>query len=409
MHFPKVTIVGPLRLQHIVRTIAIFAVVGVGGASVEPAWGQQAPAGKSVVLVRVEPQTDAFKDANEKLREHIKQMREVVVRYHVSESPAKDKEYKEELRELVMEGSKLHQVWTAAAMAEFREAPNERKPLGDMLFRLLERNVESDRYDQMLELAQLLVDSGYDDPKLNRLMTLTAFASHDFDRFKQFAAKMLDQGDKLSEEYELIYLNIEQVEQAWESELAARKLDAEGEPLPRVLIRTTKGDIEVELYENQAPETVGNFIHLVEQGFYNNHSFYRVLTHFMAQTGCPDGDGRGGPGYFIHNEAKRPDYRMFFTGTLGMALAQHPDTGGSQFFLTFVPTPQLNNSFTAFGRVINGFDALASLNRLDPEKKEEGTPPVTPDEIISIEVLFKRDHPYVPNKIDRSVVKGQTQ
>lgn len=408
MHVPCLSMMRPMR-RHAMFCTAFLALFGGSWGIAERALGQQPPGGNVKVLVRVEPKTDAFKSATDKLREHIKQMREVVVRFHVSESPAKDNEYREKLRELIMEGSELHRAWTAAAIAEYREAPNDRKPLGDMLFRLLERNVESDRYDQMLELAQLLVDTGYDNPNLNRLMTLTAFASHDFDRFKQYAAKMIEQGDELTEEYQLIYLNIAQVEEAWNAELAARESDAKGEPLPRVLIRTTKGDIEVELYENQAPETVGNFINLVEQGFYDNHSFYRALKHFMAQTGCPDGDGRGGPGYFIRNEAKRPDHRTFFTATLGMALAQHPDTGGSQFFITFVPTPQLNNNFTAFGRVINGIDVLASLNRLDPEKKEEGVPPVTPDEIISIEVLFKRDHPYVPNKIDPSEIMGQSQ
>ncbi|MBC7856939.1 MAG: peptidylprolyl isomerase, partial [Pirellulaceae bacterium] len=110
--------------------------------------------------------------------------------------------------------------------------------------------------------------------------------------------------------------------------------------MPRVKMTTTKGVMVIELFENEAPDTVGNFLSLVEKKFYDDKSFHRVLNHFMAQGGDPKGDGTGGPGYQIYCECHKPDYRRHFRGCLSMAHAGR-DTGGSQFFLTFRPTPEL--------------------------------------------------------------------
>ena len=134
--------------------------------------------------------------------------------------------------------------------------------------------------------------------------------------------------------------------------------EAKADDLPRVLLKTSKGDIVLELFENEAPNTVANFIALVEKGFYNGLTFHRVLPNFMAQGGDPTGNGSGGPGYAIACECYRPDARMHFRGSLSMAHAGR-DTGGSQFFLTFLPTRHLNGQHTCFGRVIRGMDVLA--------------------------------------------------
>jgi len=155
----------------------------------------------------------------------------------------------------------------------------------------------------------------------------------------------------------------------------------------------------VELFENEAPETVGNFISLVSSGFYDGLSFHRVLENFMAQGGCPKGDGTGGPGYNIYCECYESNHRNHFRGTLSMAHAGR-DTGGSQFFITFLPTPQLNGRHTAFGRVIEGMDVLSKIQRRDPEKPADAAK--TPDKIEKAEVIRKRDHQYLPNKVRSS-------
>jgi len=150
---------------------------------------------------------------------------------------------------------------------------------------------------------------------------------------------------------------------------------------------------------------VANFIDLVEKGFYNGLTFHRVVARFMAQAGCPKGDGTGGPGYRIRCECYRPEHRLHFRGSLSMAHSG-PHTGGSQFYLTFVPTRHLDGKHTVFGRVIRGMDVLAKLQRRVPRDPLEvkinphrniRIPPA--DKIIEAKVLRKRNHPYVPKVI----------
>ena len=100
--------------------------------------------------------------------------------------------------------------------------------------------------------------------------------------------------------------------------------------------------------------------------------FHRVLPGFMAQGGDPKGTGTGGPGYTIPDECNQPNHRQHFRGSLSMAHTDQPNSGGSQFFLCFVPTSQLDGKYTVFGRVINGFDVLAKLKRIDPETTSNG-------------------------------------
>jgi len=179
-----------------------------------------------------------------------------------------------------------------------------------------------------------------------------------------------------------------------EAEMAVRKAEAEADDLPRVRLSTSVGDVVVELFENEAPNTVANFVSLVEKGYYDGTPFHRVIGGFMAQGGDPTGKGSGGPGYTIACEVDRPDARRHFRGTLSMAHAG-ADTGGSQFFLTFRPTEHLDGKHTVFGRVIDGFDVLPKLARTSDD---QGRPVsgVQPDKIVKAEVLRKRNHPYVP-------------
>jgi cyclophilin family peptidyl-prolyl cis-trans isomerase len=128
--------------------------------------------------------------------------------------------------------------------------------------------------------------------------------------------------------------------------------------------KTEKGDIVVELYADKAPLTVENFVNLAKAGFYDGTTFHRVIGGFMAQGGDPTGTGTGGPGYQFGDEF-HPSLRHDSAGTLSMANAG-PGTNGSQFFLTFGPTPHLDNKHSVFGRVTEGMDVLRSLRERDP-------------------------------------------
>lgn len=132
----------------------------------------------------------------------------------------------------------------------------------------------------------------------------------------------------------------------------------------RATFRTSKGDIEVELFADKVPTTVNNFVFLAREGFYDDTIFHRVINDFMAQGGDPTGTGRGGPGYSFRDEFDK-SLRHNKPGILSMANAG-PNTNGSQFFLTTVPTPWLDDHHTVFGEVVNGMDVLLSIPARDP-------------------------------------------
>ncbi|MGW8249034.1 MAG: peptidylprolyl isomerase, partial [Anaerolineales bacterium] len=128
-------------------------------------------------------------------------------------------------------------------------------------------------------------------------------------------------------------------------------------------IKTEAGDIVVELYADKAPIAVNNFVFLAENGWYDGVTFHRVIEDFVAQAGDPSGTGFGGPGYAFVNETS--DLKFDKPGVVAMANSG-PDSNGSQFFITYTETPQLDGGYTIFGQVISGLDAAESLTPRDP-------------------------------------------
>jgi len=120
------------------------------------------------------------------------------------------------------------------------------------------------------------------------------------------------------------------------------------------VISTSQGDIKLQLFAEQAPVTVANFVNLAKRGFYDGLTFHRVIPDFMIQGGCPNGSGTGGPGYRFEDECT-PELQHDSPGILSMANAG-PGTNGSQFFITHVETPWLNGRHTVFGAVIDSSD-----------------------------------------------------
>lgn len=133
-------------------------------------------------------------------------------------------------------------------------------------------------------------------------------------------------------------------------------------------IETEKGEMLIELFADKAPKTVNNFVFLARQGFYDDIIFHRVIADFMAQGGDPTGTGTGGPGYKFEDEFD-PSLKHDKPGILSMANAG-PNTNGSQFFITHVPTPWLDNKHSVFGQVREGMDVLMSIPPRDPMTPE---------------------------------------
>ncbi|MDQ4076285.1 MAG: peptidylprolyl isomerase [Chloroflexota bacterium] len=130
-------------------------------------------------------------------------------------------------------------------------------------------------------------------------------------------------------------------------------------------IKTNKGDIKFELFAEDAPRTVNNFVFLARDGFYDGVTFHRVIPGFVAQGGDPTGTGRGGPGYRFEDEVSPTNIpHRHQTGSLSMANAG-PGTNGSQFFITYAPQPHLDGKHTVFGRVTDGMEVARSLKEGD--------------------------------------------
>jgi len=129
---------------------------------------------------------------------------------------------------------------------------------------------------------------------------------------------------------------------------------------------TTLGNFTIELFEKQVPNTVGNFVKLTEKNFYDGVIFHRVIDGFMSQGGDPTGTGRGGPGYTFADEID-PTLKHNAEGILSMANAG-PNTNGSQFFITLVPTPHLDGRHTVFGKVVEGIDVVRKIGKTKTSK-----------------------------------------
>ena len=140
---------------------------------------------------------------------------------------------------------------------------------------------------------------------------------------------------------------------------------------PIVTITMENGDVmKAELYPEIAPNTVKNFISLINKGYYDGLIFHRVIKGFMIQGGCPDGTGMGGPGYdikgeFIYNGF---DNQLKHTeGVLSMARAMHPDSAGSQFFIMHKTSPHLDGQYAAFGKIVEGMDVVNKIAEIDTD------------------------------------------
>ena len=338
------------------------------------------------------PAAAAFNKTFGEWKELLKELRQVKVKYQ-SAPEAEHKALQDQWNALVEKGNAMLVQLQDAGLKAYQEAPNEDPQLTRFLVKLAADAADRDDYDPALTISQALIDGKCEDKTIYGPAALAAFATANFDQAIEWV-KLARESGNVPEPLSNPSLDLADYKKLWEKEQELRAKEAEKNDLPRVKLQTSKGDIVIELFEDQAPNTVANFISLVESGFYNDKIFHRVLKNFMAQGGCPKGDGTGGPGYEIACECYTPEARMHFRGTLSMAHAGR-DTGGSQFFLTFLPTPHLNGRHTAFGRVVEGMDVLPRLQKIDPMAASDKSP----DKIITAEVVRKRDHEYKPKKV----------
>lgn len=317
----------------------------------------------------------------------------------------------EELKPLVASAKTKVNAMVDAAIESYKADPNGDQQVTDLLLEVAEFRVVGkgeqgggDQFESALPVIEALIDGGHEKAELPVWGVLAAICANEFDLADKFAkiardtgalaAPPQDEGAAEVHGQAVRYLSeIDRYRARWEKEKAIREKEAIADNNPRVKFSLTKGDIVIELFEDQAPIATANIITLVKKGYYDGLIFHRVLPHFMAQGGDPTGTGSGGPGYSIACECYEPDAREHFRGSLSMAHAGR-DTGGSQFFLCFVPTDFLDGStpgshHTVFGRVVEGIDVIGDIQIIDPDKRGP-----KPDQIIKAEVLRDRGHAY---------------
>lgn len=301
-----------------------------------------------------------------------------------------------EYQALVEEAEAFETKMIAAAEAAVATESKKKSEAGKLLAEQLKYDVDRDDYEAALPIARVLIEHGYENPRIYNYGGMAAVCTNHFDEAEQW----LKEGDKhsvLDVPQKQFLEHLDEYQELWRQEQELRDAEAKADDLPRVLLKTNKGDLVVELFENEAPNTVANFLTLVEKGYFDGLEFHRVMPHFMAQGGDPKNDGTGGPGYTIPDEQKLPEHRNHFRGSLSMANTGQPNSGGSQFFVMFRPTMHLNGRHAVFGRVMEGFDVLAKIQR----NRDENDEPTgdKPDKIVSAKVLRKRPHEYKVKKI----------
>jgi cyclophilin family peptidyl-prolyl cis-trans isomerase len=263
---------------------------------------------------------------------------------------------------------------------------------------LLKKVFAANQFARAVEIADKLMQLDEVTPITKNVAGISHYAVNDFEKAEEILKAAEEAGDLDGQQRSIApgarFLTAAgEYREFWKKEQEIRKKEAEApdaEKNPVILMKTSKGDLEIELFENEAPNTVANFIELTEKKVYDGLKFHRVIANFMIQGGDPNSgnddpldDGQGGPGHTIKCECYGDNARMHFAGTLSMAHAGR-DSGGSQFFVTHLPTAHLNGLHTAFGRVTKGLDVVAAIEK--------------DDKIESVTVVRKRDHEYKAEK-----------
>ena len=155
---------------------------------------------------------------------------------------------------------------------------------------------------------------------------------------------------------------------------------AKDDTIVKIKIETTLGDIYADLYEAEAPKTVGNFLTLAKKGFYDGIIFHRVIPGFMIQTGDPTGTGMGGPGYQFPDEFSKK-LRHDKPGMLSMANSG-PNTNGSQFFITEVATPWLDDRHSVFGQVTGGMDVVLAIAKAPRDRQDKPVQKIAMNKVV---------------------------
>ena len=344
-----------------------------------------------------------FEDAFDRWKTLLGELRDLELAFHTA-SRSKRAELSKQYDEKLTEGFTLENELLTEAIRAFVAEPEENEDLKEFFTQVSSVLVSAECYEDALRVAQLLLDNQVEDQTVYNNAAKAAFACAEFDSAERYLRIVVKEKGNLGPAGKFLRM-IDPYREEWKKEQKLREAEQLAADLPRVILRTDRGEIELELFENEAPNTVANFVCLVEREFYDGLPFYKVVPEFAAMSGCPNGDGTGSPGYFIRHEFDKPNRRVHFRGSLS-TVGEGPYASGCRFHLTFMPSPQLEGQSTAFGRVVRGLEVLAKLQRRGGDMFSSKIPS---DRIITARVLRKRNHEYRPKTIPDPTAKERQE
>ncbi|MFN7842130.1 MAG: peptidylprolyl isomerase [Pirellula sp.] len=318
-------------------------------------------------------------------------------------TPEKNIDLEDQWHQAIAACNKTKKSWLQKGAELYASSPSTYSNIGKTLQEAFLYDVQHDRFDGWVDPLMMVISAG--GPIVTEeLLILGISVCIANNRYTEVDTifKVLRERGLVDDNKEKFAEGIPVQMEKWNKELDRRKLDSEKGNNPIVELRTSKGIMKIELFEDDAPEAVNSFIYLVERKYYDLKPFFRVEKGLVAQTGCEKGDGSGSAGYTIRGEADLPTKRNHFRGSLAVALGGDKkgnvdrDSGSSQFYIAKTDLPHLDEDYTVFGRVIEGIECLGLLRQLNLSNKEEREANKRPDLIISAKVIRKRDHEYKP-------------
>jgi len=399
---------------HVVAVLLSFAFVLLTDANVYAAPLLQGGSSSRQVGSSSRQNGSASRQVDGEMTEEAKAFRELQIKLKTNQNridllyrtlpigfPERRAKYKAEIDGLAKANEQLKTEVYAKAKAAFRASDNPSAQSTQIVSRrmaamLQPRNTE-DKFDPeaSLELITMLKEKFPENPQI---LWSEFLANYAIERFENAENALLQFEKVTGKDLTPAKKELQATMEKYQQELMIRRLEATTDDLPRVLLVTSEGDILIELFENHAPNTVANFIHLIrDQKFYDGKLFHLVKPGEYAMSGSPTGDGMGDAGYRIPCECEGEKIRSHFRGTLSM-MAPKKDRGGSQFFITQQPNPHTyDGKYTAFGRVIEGLDVVYKLTNVDMTSRMASTTDVS--KIERAEVTRARSHAYMPEKV----------
>ena len=343
-----------------------------------------------------------YKASVDKLRTLIKELKRTEALYLFSDSE-ESHEHKDRWETIASESETLFEEIRENAFALFLAEEQPDEELRVVVRNLATGSITLGQIEISHQICQKLVDLDPDNPLLAEELIRVEIFNNKFDDAVEFKSNNPSKIESYNKREQALFSFAEQLKANFDRELELREKDKTAE-LPRVEMKIKgKGSVILELYEDEAPETVANFISLVEAGFYDGIVFHYAANSYLVRGGLVSMKGFEPTGYTIYDEGRKPDRRHHFRGSISTwTLADKPNICCAEFSILRMPAPYFTRfNQTVFGRVIEGMEIIDKIQNTKEINQEDGSetviPNVVPDVIESMKVLRKRDHEYLPN------------